>query len=416
MFDAWRDIGETMRRNKVRTLLTAIGVFWGMFATVSMLGIGAGLERALTSSMGDSAVNAVYVWGGRTSMAYRGLRPGRRVSYAIGDAEALRSRVDGLEWVAPRNQLGGWRDGANVTYGVKTGNFTVMADYPQFEFISPRRWIAGRFVNARDIAESRKVVAIGATVVETLFPRGVDPIGEYIRIGGVYFQVVGVFEAIRTGDDGERDASTVHVPFTTFGQAFNTGDRVGWFALSGDAQTPGTRLEDRVRDVLAERHSVHPDDRPAIGSWNAQEEFERTRNLFAGCRAFIWFVGISTLLSGAVGVSNILLIVVRERTREFGLRRAIGATPWMIIRLVLQEAFVLTSTAGYAGLFGGILLLQAISVAIGPEGTAVLRSPHVDPQAAVVAVIVLSVAGLLAGVIPARRAVGIRPVQALRAE
>ncbi|MEZ4322161.1 MAG: ABC transporter permease [Myxococcota bacterium] len=412
--DSWLELWEVIVRNKLRTLLTASGVFWGMFMLVLMLGFGNGLEVGVAGAMGPRrATNAVYLWGQRTTMPYRGLQPGRSISYDESDVGALRNEVRGLKVLAPRNQLGGHRGSVNVTYGSETTNISVAGDSPEYILVQPIVLVAGRWINETDMVDQRKNAVIGHAAYEQLFPRGADPLGHHVTVNGVAFQIVGMFESPQSGDRGDREEMALHVPFTTFGNAFNMGDRVGWFAATGTDDVRAGDLEDEIRRVLAERHRIHPDDRQAIGAYNSQEEFERLQNLFAGIRGLVWVVGTATLLSGVVGVSNILLITVRERTSEIGVRRALGATQLQVVWMIVQEALLLTSVAGYSGLVLGVGLLEVASSVIG-EGTETMGPPTIDVSVAIAAVLVLMVGGVFAGIIPARRAAAIHPVDALR--
>ncbi|MBW2254502.1 MAG: ABC transporter permease [Deltaproteobacteria bacterium] len=287
--DRWTEIAVTLRSNRLRTFLTAAGVFWGMFMLVVMLGFGDGLERGIKRSMSGFATNSVYVWGRRTSMPYKGMRPGRRISYDNADAAAL-AELPGIEFLAPRNQLGGHRGGANVVRGNKTGNYSVMGDMPEFGHIQPMVFEEGRFVNHIDVQEYRKVAVIGRQVYDELFVDATDPIGQSLRVRGVYFQVVGMFHASGNDDRADRYNATIHIPFTTFQRVFNYGDHVAWFAMTGRPDVTGSDLEAEARKVLAERHKVHPDDENAIGAFNAEEEFRKITVLFRGIRLFVWFV------------------------------------------------------------------------------------------------------------------------------
>lgn len=411
--DSWLEMFEVVRRNKLRTLLTASGVFWGMLMLVLLLGFGDGLEVATQRTMGGFATNAVYVWGGRTTIPHRGMQPGRRIEYDNADIPAMIASVEGIEHLAPRNQLGGYRSGVNIHRGTKTTNAAVAGDGPNFRFIQPMRMELGRWINELDMQQSRKVAVIGKAARDALFEPDEDVLGEHVVVRGVAFQVVGVFRSTQAGDAGDRQELAMHVPFTTFQRAFNFGDRVGWFAFTARPDVQAGELEARVRQVLSERHRIHPDDRQAIGSYNSQEEFEKIANLFAGIRFLVWFVGTATLLSGVVGVSNILLITVRERTSEIGVRRALGATRLSIVWMVVQEALLLTAISGYAGLVAGVVILEIAASMIG-EGTESMGPPGIDLSAALAGVVVLVLGGLFAGMIPAQRAVAISPVDALR--
>ncbi len=412
--DTWQELGDALRASPVRTALTMAAVCWGTFVLVLMLGFSVGLEEAAYRTLRGSVTNAVFVWGGRTRLPYRGRQPGRWVHYRNSDIAALQ-QLEGMRYLAPRNQLGGYRDGTPVVHGSETGAFEIMGDTPAFAHIQTVVWDAGRFINPLDLELKRKVAVIGGQVHEALWPDNSDPIGDWIRVRGVYFQVVGLFHS-RSGDDrGDREEQTIHIPFTTFQQSFNMGDRVRWFAMIAAPGFDGTELEAKVKAILAERHDVHPEDSQALGSYNAEREYRRIQGLFAGIRGLTWLVGAATLLSGAVGVSNVLLIVVRERTSEIGVRRALGATPGSIISMILFEALTMTGLAGLAGLIGGVVVLELAALAIGPDNPS-FGLPRIEPGAALAALGLLGIAGGIAGVMPARRAVAIQPVEALRTE
>jgi len=413
--DKWHEIFSTLRHNKLRTAMTACGVFWGVFMLVMMLGFGTGLERGVSKNMIGFVTNSVYMWGQRTSMAYKGLQPGRRVRFSNSDIEALRRGLDGLSALAPRIQLGGWREGNNVAYGSKTGNFGVMGDYPELGVIESIRPTAGRFINELDMRQRRKVVVIGDQVRRVLFEDEQEPIGKYLKIRGVHFQVIGVYASARPGEQGERANGTLHVPFTTFQTTFNAMNQVGWFAVEAKPDISAADVEQRARDLLKAQHGVHPEDDRAIGSFNAAETFNRVDSLFVGVRFFIWFVSIATLFAGALGVSNIMLISVKERTKEIGVRKALGATPASVISLVIQESALLTGLSGYCGLVVGVLTLELAESTLA-RGNGPLGAPSIDLTAALVATLVVAVTGVIAGIAPARHAARIQPVEALRSE
>ncbi len=412
--DTWQEIWSTLRRNRLRAILTACGVFWGLFMLIVMLGLGRGLENGARKQLSGLAAHAVFVWGQRTSLPYRGLQPGRYPRFKNDDVEALR-RIPGVEHVAPRLQFGGWRQGTNIVYGSKTANFGVMGDSDEYPMVEPLIVSRGRFVNVSDMREARKVAIIGRQVQSVLF-ESEDPIGKNIQVRGVHFQVVGVIRSLKGGEEGERLESTVFIPFSTFQQAFNERDHVGWFSLAARADVPAETIEEQVKKLLRQRHGIHPNDPEAIGSFNAAEQFAKLNGLFSGIRTFVWFVGTLTLLAGVLGVSNILLIIVKERTKEIGIRKALGATPSSIIALVVEEAVALTALSGYAGLVAGVLTLELIGKAVEKLEEAPLTQPTVDVQAALLAAGVLMVAGVVAGIVPAHQASKVHPVEALRAE
>lgn len=414
--DAWAEIFATLRKNRLRTWLTGLGVFLGILILLFMVGFGQALELGVKGKMGGFAANAVFMWGQRTSEPYAGRAANRQVAFDNADIEALQ-RVPGIQHLAPRNQLGGFREGSNVRRGTKVGNFQVSGDYPAFQYVQTPLMKAGRFINDADIVDRRKVCAIGTGVVDQLFVDGSDPIGQYIEAFGIYFQVVGVFGTRQKGQQGERALNAVHIPFTTFQQAFHYGDKVGWFAIAGEPSASAATIEERVRQVLAERHRIAPTDENAIGSFNAGREFKKVRSTFEIINKVMWFAGLMTLAAGVIGVSNIMLISVRERTKELGVRKALGATPGRIVRMIVSEAVVLTAIAGYLGIVAGTALLEVGAWLIAKAGDDVpFGPPSVSLTLAASAGVVIVAFGALAGVIPALHAAKIQPVEALRTE
>jgi putative ABC transport system permease protein len=411
--DTWQEIWATLRRNRLRALLTASGVFWGLFMLILLLGLGRGLERGALA-LSELAPRAVYVWGQRTGMPYRGLSPGRYVRFEDEDIARLRA-VPGVEFVAARLRFGGWRDNASVSHAGKTGAVNVLGDMPDYARIEPLGIDRGRFLNHPDVVDARKVAVIGGKAREVLFGDE-DPLGQWLEVNGVHFVVVGEIHSDKAGDDGDRINNTVFIPFTTFQAAYNQKNRVGWFTLGIREGARSSEVVREVRRVLSERHRLNPLDEQALGSFDAAEKYEKIHALFAGIRSFVWFVGVLTLLSGVLGVSNILLIIVKERTRELGVRKALGATPGSIVRLVVQESMALTTLAGYLGLVAGVAALEGIARLVEHLDGAPLRSPEVDFKAALVAACVLVLAGAVAGIVPARHAARVPPVEALRAE
>lgn len=415
--DNWQEIFSTIKKNKLRTTLTAFGVFWGIFMLVIMLGSGNGLRNGVVGGFEGMATNSFFMWTQKTNKAYAGFQPGRRFNYNNDDTEAIKNSVPEAQYVCARNQLGGYRGGNNVTRGVKTGQFSIYGDFPEFEKIQPMRNLRGRFINDLDIKEKRKVAVIGNRVQEILFEKNEDPLGQYIRINGVYFQIVGLFKTKQEGGQGQEESQTVYVPFTTFQTAFNYGNTVGWYAITSKENIPVEIVENKVIDLMKTRHHIAPDDQLAIGHWNMGKEFGKINGLFNGIDLLVWIVGIGTLLAGIIGVSNIMLIVVKERTKEIGIKRALGATPIKIVGQIILESVFLTTIAGYFGLVIGIGILELVNMLLGanPDG-GMFKNPQVDLNIAITALTVLIVAGALAGFIPARRAIQVKPIEALRAD
>jgi putative ABC transport system permease protein len=416
--DHWREIYSVLSGNKLRTFLTAFGVFWGIFMLMVMLGSGSGLENGVKKDFSRSATNSFFVWGRSTSLPHAGLRVGRPVVLTNADTDAIRAQVPEARVIAPRLQLGGYGSGNNVTRGTKAGSFNVMGDTPAIRGAQFVGMDGGRFINELDIGEKRKVAVIGSRVVELLFEPGEDPVGEYILIRGAHFRVIGTFDVIESIDDAERDSATIYIPFTTFQATFNYANRVAWWAITSVDGMPASVPEQKVLSLMRRRHRIAPDDERALGHFNLEEEFNEIQGLFIGIRVLVWVVGIGTLAAGVIGVSNIMLVIVRERTNEIGIRRAIGATPGSIMGQVMLEAVLLTSVAGYAGLFLGVALMDFLAWGMARSGAEIdmFSNPGVDLPSAGKALFILVIAGALSGIIPARRAVRLTPVQALRAE
>ena len=412
--DNWQEIFATIRKNRLRTFLTCLGVGWGIFMLVIMLGAGNGLRNGIMQDFNGTATNSFFMWPQKTNKAYKGMQPGRRYNFNNADAIAL-SQLKELAIVSPQNQLGGHDQGSNVIRGLKTGNFEVGGVYPNISDIEYINMTSGRFLNDNDIREKRKVCVIGSRVKEVLFAKGEDPLGKYIRISGVYFKVIGCSTPTSNGDRAREESQRVMIPFTTFQNAFNYGDVVGWFAICAHPQITAEEAEKKAISIIKERHKVAPDDDLAVGHWNMGVQYKRVSGLFVGINALVWFVGIGTLIAGVIGISNIMLIIVKERTREIGVKRALGAVPASVISQIILESVFLTIIAGYVGMLLGLVLLEGLNSALG-EGGEMFRNPTVDLSVILQALSVLIISGAIAGFIPAIRAVSIHPVEALRAE
>ena len=303
-----------------------LGVFWGIFMLVIMLGSGNGLRNGILSNFAGTATNSFFAWTQQTNKAYKGMKPGRHFNFNLADVEALK-RLDELDVVSPMNQLGGHDEESNVIRGLKTAACQIQANYPSTTKISQVRIAKGRFIDELDIKEKRKICVIGPRVAEMLFKKNEQVIGQYIRVSGVYFKVVGLTAVSAGGDDGRDEAQRISIPFTTFQGAFNYGSIVGWFAIKSKDNVPAEVAEEKVLAVLKERHKIAPDDLKAIGHWNMSVEFNKLSGLFTGIEILIWIVGSGTLLAGVIGISNIMLIVVKERTKEIGVKRALALCP-----------------------------------------------------------------------------------------
>jgi putative ABC transport system permease protein len=412
--DNWQEIFATIKKNRLRTFLTSLGVGWGIFMLVIMLGAGNGLKNGIMQDFSGTATNSFYMWTQKTSKAYKGMKPGRSFYFNNADVTAL-SRLKELAVVSPQNQLGGHDQGSNVIRGLKTGNFQVGGVYPNISSVQYMNVTKGRFLNDNDIKEKRKVCVIGTRVRDVLFTKGEEALGNYIRINGVYFKVIGCTTPTGNGDRAREESERIMIPFTTFQNAFNYGDIVGWFAIVAHNSIPAEEAEKIAIAFVKERHKVAPADEQAIGHWNTGVQYIKMTGLFTGINLLVWIVGAGTLIAGVIGISNIMLIVVKERTREIGVKRALGATPGIVIGQIMLESVFLTILAGYIGLISGLLLLEGLNSAMG-EGGRMFKNPTVDLSSVVWALIVLIASGALAGLIPALRAVSVDPVEALRAE
>jgi putative ABC transport system permease protein len=407
-FDKWQEIFDTIRKNKLRTFLTSFSVAWGIFMLIVLLGSGHGLSNGIEYQFRDDAVNSIWVRSGQTSLPHKGLQPGRDIQFTNDDHNEVRDKVDGVEHITSRFYL---RGNVNISYGSEHGNFDVRSVHPGHRYLENTIMTKGRFLNDFDIQEGRKVAVIGSLVEKALF-KDEPGIGNNIKVNGIAFKVIGIFD-----DAGpEHEMRKVYLPITTAQRTFNGANRVHQFMLTtGDSpvEATATTAED-IRKKLAQNHNFALDDKRAVSIYNNNESFQDVLNLMAGIRLFVWVVGIGTILAGVVGVSNIMMIVVRERTKEIGIRKALGATPRSIIGLILQESVFITGVAGYIGLVLGVATLELVSKNLPEAGY--FQRPEVDIRIAVYATVLLVIAGTVAGVFPARKAAMIRPIEALRDE
>jgi putative ABC transport system permease protein len=421
MFDRekWNEILEALTANTFRTLLTAFGVFWGIFILVILLAASNGLENGVKKGFDGIATNTMFMWTQTTSKAYKGLPKTRRYDFKNSDVDALKQKFPDLLYVSPRNQLGDFNGVSNVIRGTKTGAYTIYGDYPELIKQEQMEIIKGRFVNQQDILSRRKVAIIGRGVIAELYMNAEEVIGTYIKINGVNFMVVGVYKSKgQNNGNAESAQKNIFIPFTTFQQAFNFGDTVGWMALTANDNASITELRPGILAFMRERHYIHPDDERAVGNFDLYKEFQKVQDLFMVLKFIAYFVGTLVLLSGIIGISNIMLIVVKERTNEIGIRRALGATPGAIRSQILLEAIFLTIIAGMFGIAvaTGLLAILNMILATMPTEGMMFINPSVDLVVVFIALLILVGSGLLAGFIPAQTAINIKPVDALRTE
>ncbi|MDD4086247.1 MAG: ABC transporter permease [Bacteroidales bacterium] len=405
--DKWQEIFNTIEKNKLRTFLTGFSVAWGIFMLIILQGSGIGLQKGVENQFSSSATNAIWIWNGQTSKPYKGNKPGRLITMKNDDYDFLKTHVNGLDQISGRYHV--W---SNVlAYKKQSGSYAIRGVHPDYQEVEKLTLLNGRFLNENDQRYKRKNVLISKLVGDALF-KTEDPLGEYIKINGIPFKVIGVF----VDDDGRDDnMQLVYISIATAQTVFGGERNIhGMVVTVGDAnEKEAKKIEDDIKTKMANLHRYDPEDENAMFFWNSVEEFTKFQKLFASIRLFIWVIGIGTIIAGVVGVSNIMMIVVKDRTKEIGIRKALGATPGSIISLILQEAVLITAFAGYFGLVVGVGLLELVSDYIQ---TPFFREPEVDVSIALGATLLLIIAGALAGFIPARRAAAIKPIEALRDE
>ena len=417
-FDGIHEIWQTITRNKTRSLLTAFGVFWGIFLLVVLSSTGNGFEKGLMMQVEGVTPNTGFFFTGETSEPYKGYQKGRSWSMQLSDLEAIREAFPCIKAISPEASVWSSED-KNVVYSSRSGSFTVKGVMPEYNEIVRSKITKGRFINETDIAANRKVCLLGKKVYETMFEKGEDPLGKMVKVNGIYFQVVGVTRSYteHVNINGSVDESVI-LPFTTMQQVFALGDKIRFITFVADDNTPIPEIEDDLKMLLKQRHDISPTDEDAINSFNLTELFKAFKGLFFGIHVLIWIVGLGTLMSGIIGVSNIILVTVKERTREIGVRRAIGAKPKDIIGQVLSESLLLTTLAGLVGLCLGVGIMAIVGsiVANNPSDNAMFMDPYMSFKAAVVATIIVILSGLLAGVLPALRAIQSQAIDAIREE
>ena len=404
--DTWQELRESLTKNKLRTIITMIGVWWGILLLIGLLGSAKGIENKFSVQFGDYATNSVFIWGQTTSKAFKGFQQGRYPGLKLSQLEKIKNQVKGIKFLLPRNA----RD-AQVVRGVQYDNFGISGDFPLLDEIQKKNLISGRFINQLDINDSKKVAVISDDVYKQLFALDENAIGEFVKINDISFKVVGVFE------QGDFDfGGDLHIPFTTFQKVYNQGDNIGWITVTGEQGFDIRQIEKDVKLALKNLNYVHPDDNRAFGSFNLGELFDRFEGFLKGMQFLTWFVGIATLIAGVFAIGNILLITVKERTKEIGIRRAIGATPFEIKRQIILESIFLTIIAGIFGIISGGWILIAMDYAYGSGPDSIIINASVSIFVVFIAVIILVLFGTLIGLIPANRATSIKPIDALREE
>ncbi|MEK6196437.1 MAG: ABC transporter permease [Deltaproteobacteria bacterium] len=406
--DLFQEIFATIRSNRLRTFLTGFSVAWGIFMLILLLGSGTGIQNGIQHEFKGLATNGIWIHQGQTSKPFRGLQTGRRIEFVNADYQEIKTTVPGVEHITAR--IYRWSNNT-ITYKEESGVFNIIGCHPAHRYIKETVLLQGRNINDLDISEFRKVAYVGVQVRDQLF-KDEAPIGKYISINGVLFKVIGVFD-----DEGnERFQRIIYLPITTVQKVYGGRNRIhAVMFTAGDASIEESKaMQETVRSKMAARHRFDPGDEKALLVWNTVEEFQKFMTLFRNIRIFIWLIGIGTIFAGIVGISNIMLISVKERTKEIGIRKALGATPWSIVSLVLTESVLITTLSGYIGLVLGVGTIELLAGKL--PALDLFRDPEVDFTVAIGALALLVLAGMIAGFFPARKAAGIQPVEALRDE
>jgi len=411
--DLWAEVFSTLTKNMLRTALTTLGVLFAVVILIMLLGATNGMKHGFDKLFTGTATNSLFIWGQRTGKPYKGFERGRRISYTFDDVKMLKENVKEIDILSPRIQLGSYRGIVSVTRNGQSAGSSVYGDFPTFDKISKQNLWEGRFINNDDISKQRKVCVIGTETYKLLYKKDEDVIGTYINVNGVYFQVVGVFKRSKgVNFSGE---NTVYIPFTTYQKSFNSGNRVGWMAISIKKGYKAGVILNKIKNLLKQKHNVHPDDTRAIGSFDLSTVFKSIDAFTMVLQGFSFFIGIFTLLAGVIAISNILLITVKERTKEIGIRRALGATPKIIKQQIIMEAIVLTI---FSGLLGFVISVAALyyldNKFTGSEFP--FDNPSIGLGQLIATFILMLVLSILIGLIPANRAVKIKPIEALREE
>ncbi len=405
--DTWQEIFDGISKNKVRTGITVIGVMWGIFLLVVLLGAARGMENNFNKLFGNFATNSVFIWGQSTSKPFKGFQEGKRITLKMSDVEYIRSEIKGIEFVVPRYQTQ-----SKLVHKFKSTTLGVYGDYPLLDKVEKKLLVYGRWLNQNDIDKKKKVCVLEDDTYKQLFDKDEYPIGEYIKINDVNYKVVGLYKnKIQMGPGGG-----LHIPFSTFRQVYNRGNNIGWMMVTGKPDVDIKQMEADIKLMLKNLHKVHPEDGRAFGSFNLAKEIKKITGFLTGMQFLTWFVGIATLIAGVFAIGNILLITVKERTKEIGIRRALGAKPWEIKRHIILESIFLTSLAGALGIIAGGIVLMLIDKFFGSGDDAALVNPTVDIPVILIAFTTIVVLGTLIGLIPAQIAVSIKPIEALSDE
>lgn len=408
--DAWTEVYAAIRKNKLRTILTMIGVAWGMFLFVLLLGLTRGMQNGFDRNLADAATNSLFVWGGTTSMPYKGFQKGRMIELKMSDVKQIQAKFPQISLIAPRNM----NPNSVVAFGTKYNFYNVNGDYPDQNRMFGKDIIKGRFIDENDIKNETKVCVLGIEVFENFFPKDENPLGKQIRISDSYYTIVGIYDSPSSPVESK---DQIFIPFTTFQKVYNQGEKIQYLSLSIPNEYDIVQFEKQLKNHLKEVKNIAPEDDQGLGGFNLGEMLGKIMKFVKGMQFLAIVVGAMTLFSGVIAISSILLITVSERTKEFGIRRALGAIPSQIRGQILLESVVLTLIAGLAGIVGAGLILMFLNEVIIPGNDSIpIYNASIDLFTLFVALAIMVVMATLAGLIPAQRAISIKPIDALRDE
>lgn len=406
--DTWQEVYDSLTKNKLRSVLTMVGVWWGILLLIGLLGAARGIENSFNRLFGDFATNSIFVIGGTTSMPFKGFQEGKRVRLTLSDTKKITENVEGIEFVVPRNS-----NQALVVRNFLSGTFSISGDFPLLDKVQKKKLLNGRFINQTDIDDKRKVTVISEDIYKQLFEKDEKAIGELVKINNINFTVIGVFDV---GNMNMGPSDDMHIPFSTFQQIYNQGENIGFLMITGKPESDIVQIEKDVQLLIKNVHNIHPEDNRALRGFNLGKEFAKITGFLSGMQFLTWFVGLATLIAGVFAIGNILLITVKERTKEIGVRRALGATPFEIKRQIVVEAVFITLVAGLFGIISGGWILILLDSAFGQGADATLVNASVSIGIVFVALLILVTLGTLIGLIPAFKATSVKPIEALREE
>ncbi|MGC1205117.1 MAG: ABC transporter permease [Flavobacteriaceae bacterium] len=405
--DTWQEVFDSLSKNKLRSILTMVGVWWGILLLISLLGSARGVENNFNRMFKNYATNSLFIFSGTTTIPFKGYQEGRRIKLNLEDAEKIKNNIKGVEYVLPS-----FRGQITASRNILSGSFGITGEFPFRDVLAKKNLLWGRYINQNDIDERKKVIVISEDAYKQLFEKGENPIGKMIYGENVGFTVIGVYEVVNFGGP-QIDAD---MPFTTFQQIYNRGNDIDVLTITGNSDFDINQLDADIKLLLKNIHDIHPDDNRALNGFNLGDRFEQLTGFLTGMQFLTWFVGIATLIAGVFAIGGILLISVKERTKEIGIRRALGATPYLVKRQIIVEAVAISLISGFLGIISGGLILILVNKFVAQGEDAFMRNPSVSIGMVFFALFIVTVLGTLIGLIPAFKATSIKPIEALREE